>query len=118
VSRALSMSDLHPVTLPGRHLEAEQHLAQRYDDAPDLLAPIQAIADEDGRPSSARCPHCQADVTGMEQEYLVCYDPTRVPSRWRRQPGRESMLLSLIGCGHAFRVTPGQAFMEVREPAR
>jgi hypothetical protein len=74
---------------------------QRYADAPDLPTPVHAVGTPDGTVTAAWCPSCQEAVTGYDWDHI----------------STAAALLTLTGCGHAFRTTSGQTIAVVRTAA-
>ncbi|MEV8344576.1 hypothetical protein [Streptomyces niveus] len=112
-------SDLWPRLWPGAELETDPDIVERYEEAPDLPGPIQAVGLA-GRPvAEAWCPQCQEAITEMSQDNIIAVSPITVAAPRIMWPGHRSIagLITVQPCGHAFRVVDGQTIAEVREPA-
>ncbi|MFB7576365.1 hypothetical protein [Streptomyces sp. NPDC056165] len=111
-------SDLEVLVPSGWHLETDPDVVRRYEDAPDLPGPIQAVGPMDGPVTTAWYPRCSATVPTIEQDFLLATDRYAILNGQVTVDAhrRVASLISLGGCGHAFRVLPGQTIAEVREP--
>ncbi|MFJ4084906.1 hypothetical protein ACIP2Z_38935 [Streptomyces iakyrus] len=113
-------SDLEHLVPYGWDLETDPDIISRYENAPDLPGPIQAVASDSGKAPTAMCPQCDKAVEKVDQDGILAVDPNvfftgrHVRTLWGDQRTVAS-LLSLTGCGHTFRVLPGQTIAEVRE---
>lgn len=112
-------SDLAPRLWPGAELETDSDVVERYEEAPDLPGPIQAVGPADGPVAKAWCPQCQEVITEMSQDNIIAVSPITVPAPRIMWPGHRHIasLITLSPCGHAFRAVDGQVIAEVREPA-
>lgn len=112
-------SDLWPMLWPGAELEAGPGVVSRYEEAPDLPAPIQAVGPADGPVTTAWCPQCQETITEASRDAIAAVSPITVQAPRIMWPGYRTIaaLITVKPCGHAFRVTDGQTIAEVREPA-
>lgn len=112
-------SDLGPKLWPGAELEADPAVVSRYEEAPDLPGPIQAVGAAGGAVTEAWCPQCQEAITGADRDDIVAVSPITVTAPRVMWPGHRTIgvLITVKPCGHAFRVTDGQTIAEVREPA-
>lgn len=111
-------SDLGPRLWPGAELEASAGVVSRYEEAPDLPGPIQAVGTAAGQMTEAWCPHCHEPITEMRTDNITAVSPVTVETPRIMWPGhrRVAALITVGPCGHAFRVVDGQTVAEVREP--
>lgn len=112
-------SDLGPMLWPGAELEADPVVVSRYEEAPDLPGPIQAVGPVGGPVTEAWCPQCQEAIAETCLDNIIAASPITVPAPATMWPGHQTIatLITLEPCGHAFRVVRGQTIAEVREPA-
>ncbi|MER6109328.1 hypothetical protein [Streptomyces hirsutus] len=111
-------SDLSFRLRPGDELEATTDLILRYEQAPDLPAPIRGVGPMDGPVVAAWCPQCQAAIEVLETDNILVaspfHDTAGLNTLWP-ETRKVATLISVRPCGHAFRVMEGQAYLEVRE---
>jgi hypothetical protein len=113
-------SELWPRLWPGAEIEAGPGVVSRYEEAPDLPGPVQAVGPAEGPVTTAWCPQCQEVITGASRDDIAAYSPiTAQAPTANLWPGYKTVaaLITVKPCGHAFRVTDGQTILEVREPA-
>ncbi|SEE84942.1 hypothetical protein SAMN05216483_6780 [Streptomyces sp. 2131.1] len=112
-------SDLGPRLWPGAEIETDPDVVERYEEAPDLPGPIQAVGPAGGPVAEAWCPQCQEAINEMFQDNIIAVSPITVETPRIMWPGHQTIasLITLTPCGHAFRAVDGQTIAEVREPA-
>lgn len=111
-------SDLGPMLWPGAELAADPDVVSRYEKAPDLPGPIQAVGTAGEPVLEAWCPQCHDTIGKTVMDYITAVSPITVPAPTIAWPGHKTLatLITLQPCGHTFRAMDGQTIAEVREP--